>query len=105
TSGPASIDKQRFAGGGSLEVIRLSTAPYDKSRNLTRVIWTLRANARLLCACLRDPRSRRAELLFTGSPPFMLYFAVLAKLARRTTLIYRISDFHPEAMIAELPTT
>ena len=45
--------------------------------------------------------SYKAELLFTGAPPFFLYFAVLAKLIRRVRLTYRITDFYPEVLIAE----
>ena len=40
-------------------------------------------------------------MLFTGAPPFFLYFAVLAKLIRRVRLTYRVTDFYPEVLIAE----
>ena len=57
--------------------------------------------ARLLWEVVRRRNSYRAELLFTGAPPFFLYFAVLAKLLRRVRLTYRITDFYPEVLIAE----
>src|SRR5215510_13710634 len=59
TSGPPSVEKRSFEGGGSLEIRRLAAAKYDKSSNSERLIWTLRANLRLLWAVIRDPRSRK----------------------------------------------
>ena len=50
---------------------------------------------------VRRREAYKAELLFTGAPPFFLYFAVLAKLIRRVRLTYRITDFYPEVLIAE----
>ena len=45
---------------------------------------------------------RRADaVLFTGSPPLMLHFIAPLNLIIRTKLIYRITDFHPECLIAE----
>src|SRR5206468_3369941 len=64
--------------------------------------WTVRTNIRLVLEVIRDPRSRRAELIFTGAPPFMLFFAFLVKVTRRARLVYRITDFYPEVLIAEL---
>ena len=51
---------------------------------------------------MRDPASHRADVLFTGAPPFMLFFAVPLKFLRKVCLIYRITDFYPEVIIAEL---
>jgi hypothetical protein len=53
-------------------------------------------------AVIRDARSHRAEVVFTGAPPFMVFFIFLAKLIRRARLVYRITDFYPEILIAEL---
>jgi hypothetical protein len=64
-------------------------------------MWTLRANARLLWELVRRREAQRADLLFTGAPPFFLYFAVAARLLRRMRLTYRITDFYPEVLIAE----
>jgi hypothetical protein len=45
---------------------------------------------------------RRADaVLFTGSPPLLLHFMAPLNLIIRTKLIYRITDFHPECLIAE----
>jgi hypothetical protein len=45
---------------------------------------------------------RRADaVLFTGSPPLMLHFIAPLNLIIRKKLIYRITDFHPECLIAE----
>ena len=40
-------------------------------------------------------------VLFTGSPPLMLHFIAPLNLLLRKKLIYRITDFHPECLIAE----
>jgi hypothetical protein len=88
-------------GGGALETVRLSAAAYDKTRFAERLLWTWAVCARLLWEVVRRRDSYKAELLFTGAPPFFLYFAVLAKLLRRVRLTYRITDFYPEVLIAE----
>jgi hypothetical protein len=100
TSG--TVRRTSFAlGRGALETVRLPAASYDKSRIAKRLVWTLSVGARLLWEVVRRRDSYRAELLFTGAPPFFLYFAVLAKLIRRARLTYRITDFYPEVLIAE----
>jgi hypothetical protein len=100
TSG--AVRRTNFAlGRGALETVRLPAASYDKSRITNRLVWTLSVCVRLLCEVVRRRDSYRAELLFTGAPPFFLYFAVLAKLLRRARLTYRITDFYPEVLIAE----
>ncbi len=100
TSG--TVRRTSFAlGSGALETVRLPAASYDKSRVADRLVWTLSVCARLLWEVVRRRDSYRAELLFTGAPPFFLYFAVLAKLIRRVRLTYRITDFYPEVLIAE----
>src|SRR5262249_37526290 len=43
-----------------------------------------------------------ADILFTGSPPFMLFFVCPLKWIRGARLIYRTTDFYPEVIIAEL---
>jgi len=102
TSGADEKSRELFAGGGVLEVKRLAARRYNKSRLLSRLIWSIRTNFELIWEVIRDPRSRGSEVLFTGAPPFMLYFALLAKWLRRARLIYRITDFYPEVLIAAL---
>ncbi|MGE0257750.1 MAG: hypothetical protein AB7H71_07920 [Alphaproteobacteria bacterium] len=88
-------------GSGTLETVHLPAVSYDKSRVADRVVWTLSVCARLLSEVVGRRDAYKAELLFTGAPPFFLYFAILAKLARRVRLTYRITDFYPEVLIAE----
>src|SRR5262249_28043809 len=57
---------------------------------------------KILYEVIRDSRSWDAELIFTGAPPFMLFFAMAIKVIRNTRLVYRITDFYPEVLIAEL---
>jgi hypothetical protein len=103
TSGAASVTEERFQSGGSLRITRIATSSYDKSNNLRRLLWTLRTNLRLISEVIVNPRSVRAEVLFTGSPPFMLPFSFIAKVIRRAKLTYRITDFFPEVIAANSP--
>jgi hypothetical protein len=105
TSGTGGISQQQFAGGGLLKIIRIRASSYDKSRNVKRLMWTLRTNLRLIFEVVRNPRSRRAELVFTGSPPFMLLFSFAAKLLRGANLTYRITDVFPEVITADTGKT
>lgn len=87
---------------GRLRILRLRASPYDRSNFLVRSWWTLKTNLRIIWA-LRKELHRADEIKFTGSPPFMLH--VLAPLNRwflRKKLTYRITDFHPESLIATL---
>jgi hypothetical protein len=46
-------------------------------------------------------RLRSADgILFTGSPPFLIHLLVPLKWLWKGRLIYRITDFHPECLIA-----
>jgi hypothetical protein len=49
---------------------------------------------------MRDMRNCR-EILFTGSPPFMLHVVAPLNIFLRKRLVYRISDFFPECMLLE----
>jgi len=102
TSGARETARETSALGGVLEVTRLPARRYNKSGLVSRLIWSLRTNFRLIWQVIRDPRSRGAEILFTGSPPFMLFFAMAAKWLRGARLIYRVTDFYPEVLIAAL---
>jgi hypothetical protein len=102
TSGVGGTSREAFPGAGSLEVTRIAAGRYDKARYLTRLLWSARINLRLIRHVVRDPASRGADILFTGAPPFMLFFAVVAKYLRGARLIYRITDFYPEVIIAAL---
>jgi hypothetical protein len=102
TSGKSETVSEEFACGGSLEVKRVATSTYDKTKYVRRLIWILKSNFRLIRTVVCDFRARGSEILFTGAPPFMLYFAVIAKYMLGARLIYRITDFYPEVVLAEL---
>ena len=86
-------------GKGTLTEIRLQTRPVPRASLAGRLWWTIAANLRLLAAAFG--RLRAADgILFTGSPPFLIHFLVPLKFLWRGRLIYRITDFHPECLIA-----
>lgn len=88
-------------GRGRLTVVRLGARTYDRADFFTRALWTIGTNLRLVAAAL--PAIRRAdEVLFTGSPPFLVHLLVPLNLLLRRRFVYRITDFHPECLIAEL---
>jgi hypothetical protein len=89
-------------GSGSLRVVRLAAKVYDRTNVRTRAAWTLRTNLSLLRHAFRDLRLCK-EILFTGSPPFMLHFVAPLNLALRKKLTYRITDLFPECLMAEYP--
>lgn len=88
-------------GEGRLRVVRVFAPAYDRANFRRRLLWTLRTNLRLLRRTA--PFAHDAdETIFTGSPPFLLHFIVPANRFRRRRLTYRITDFHPECLMAEL---
>lgn len=91
-------------GAGSLTIRRIRIAQYDRSALLRRSIWTLRANLALVRAAIKVLRGAD-EVHFTGSPPYLIHFILpVAKLFGVRTR-YRITDFHPECLIAALNRT
>ena len=100
TSGPSNRQATEPVGDGSLDVLRIHRHTYKKQKFLARLVWTVVSNILLLSAAF--PAMRRADaVLFTGSPPLMLHFIAPLNLVLRKQLIYRITDFHPECLIAE----
>ena len=89
-------------GSGSLKVVRLAAKVYDRTNVRARAAWTLRANLSLLRHAFNDLRLCK-EILFTGSPPFMLHFVAPLNLFLRKKLTYRVTDFFPECLMAEYP--
>ncbi|MGH7137783.1 MAG: hypothetical protein ACREHD_18700 [Pirellulales bacterium] len=85
---------------GRLTVLRFQAETYDRGNLRKRAWWTVRLNLRLLWQ-LRKELRRADEVLFTGSPPFLLHFLAPLNLLLRKRLTYRITDFHPECLIAE----
>src|SRR6266478_1058455 len=100
TSGPSNRQAAEVVGDGSLEVLRIHRRTYKKQKFLARLIWTVVSNILLLNAAFRAMR-RSDAILFTGSPPLMVHFIAPLNLLLRKRLFYRITDFHPECLIAE----
>jgi hypothetical protein len=100
TTETSSTIRELCPGNCSFEIRRLNAKQYDKKGMIARLAWSIKTNYKLCLEVIRDPRSRNAEVLFTGSPPFMLFFAVFLKWLRHARLIYRITDFYPEVLIA-----
>lgn len=98
TSARGSRTDERI-GEGSLTTIRLAAPAYEKQRFIARMIWTVRTNTRLVAALWRHMREAD-EVLFTGSPPLLLHWLAPLNLLLRKRLTYRITDFHPECLIA-----
>jgi hypothetical protein len=100
TSGEPRRETAKPIGEGTLEVIRVRRPSYEKQKLADRLIWTIVSNLLLVKAAFGAMR-RADAVLFTGSPPLMLHFVAPLNLVIRTKLIYRITDFHPECLIAE----
>ena len=89
----------RTSGKGTLTEIRLSARPVPRGSLLGRMLWTIATNLRLILAAF-GPLRAADGILFTGSPPFLIHLLVPLRLLWRGRLIYRITDFHPECLIA-----
>jgi hypothetical protein len=88
-------------GAGRLRIVRLPATLYDRANFRRRALWTLRTNLALVWR-LRREIARADEVLFTGSPPFLVHLLVPLNLLLRRRLTYRITDFHPECLMAEM---
>ncbi|MEN9580623.1 MAG: hypothetical protein RJA70_3632 [Pseudomonadota bacterium] len=100
TRGQSTTQTEAF-GDGHLTTVRLHSANVPKSNLKARALWTLTANFKLVRAALSyAPGAER--ILFTGSPPFLEYALVPLQPWLRARLVFRIADFHPECLIAEL---
>jgi hypothetical protein len=100
TSGTSRQEAAGPIGEGTLEIIRVRRPTYERQRLGQRLIWTIVSNLLLVKAVFGSMR-RADAVLFTGSPPLMLHFVAPLSLIIRAKLIYRITDFHPECLIAE----
>jgi hypothetical protein len=67
---------------------------------MRRALWTALTNTRLLWRVRQELR-RTDAILFTGSPPLLIHWLGPLNLVLRRKLIYRITDFHPECLIAQ----
>jgi hypothetical protein len=84
---------------GHLRIIKLPAKPYEKTNFRTRILWTIRTNTRMVFGLWRELRSCD-EILFTGSPPLLLHWIAPINVLLRKPLRYRITDFHPECLMA-----
>jgi len=100
TRGKNQTAREDFPSGGRLVVRRIHAEPVDKSNYAARLLWTVRTDLRLIREYRRARPRKGSELVITGSPPFMLFFALPAKILRGARLRYRITDFYPEVLIA-----
>ena len=97
-SGPGSKRRKQM-GQGSLHEVRLAARPVPRASMLKRLLWTLSTDIRLVAAAF-GPMRRADGILFTGSPPFLIHLLAPLRRLWRGRLIYRITDFHPECLIA-----
>lgn len=100
-SSTAGSIEEETPGTGRLRIVRLKAPIYDRANLRARALWTLRTNLGILRAVRRELR-QADEVVFTGSPPFMIHLLVPANLLWGKHLTYRITDFHPECLMAEL---
>ncbi|HYG61290.1 MAG TPA: hypothetical protein VEL74_01805 [Thermoanaerobaculia bacterium] len=100
-SSTAGSVEEESAGAGRLRIVRLHAPTYDRADFKTRALWTARTNLALVRRLRREIR-QADEVLFTGSPPFLIHLLVPLNLLFRKRLTYRITDFHPECLMAEI---
>jgi len=99
SSEPASATREE-RGQGSLVEMRLHAQPVPRGSNVKRLAWTIWTNLRLVLTAFGALRGADG-ILFTGSPPFLIHLLAPLRIFWRGRLIYRITDFHPECLIAE----
>jgi hypothetical protein len=98
-SSTAASIRQETIAAGSLTEIRLAARPVPRGSQVARLLWTIWTNLRLVFGAFG--RLRAADgILFTGSPPFLIHLLVPLKPFLKGKLVYRITDFHPECLIA-----
>jgi hypothetical protein len=86
-------------GKGHLRILKFLAKPYEKNNFKSRIFWTLRVNTAIVIGLWSELRSCK-EIRFTGSPPLLLHWLAPLNLFLRKQLVYRITDFHPECLIA-----
>lgn len=91
--------RQAAIGMGSLTEIRLGARPVPRGSLVVRLAWTIWTNLRLLVAAFGSLRAADG-ILFTGSPPFLIHLLAPLRFLWKGRLVYRITDFHPECLIA-----
>lgn len=100
-SSTAASEESEAVGAGHVRTRRLFRPTYDRADWFNRAVWTIRANLVLLWGARHELR-RADELRFTGSPPYLLHFVAPLSLLLGLRTRYRITDFHPECMMAAM---
>jgi hypothetical protein len=100
SSAADSVEEER-PGSGRLRIVRRRATVYDRADFRTRALWTARTDLGLVWRLRRELRAAD-EILFTGSPPFLIQLLVPLNLLLGKRLTYRITDFHPECLMAEM---
>ncbi len=97
----ASVEARRV-GAGSLTLVRLAATKVEKSAGVARrALWAFGQTWKLARKTAQERRGQRSEIIVTGSPPFLAYLLIVANmLLWRDTLVYRITDFYPETLLA-----
>lgn len=98
-SSTARSARHEQVGAGSLEEVRLLASPVPRGSLISRLVWTIWTDLRLVLGALGTLR-RADGILFTGSPPFLIHLLAPLKFLWRGRVVYRITDFHPECLIA-----
>ena len=98
-SSTASSVKHEAVAAGTLTELRLAARPVPRDSLIGRLLWTIRTDFRLLFAAFRSLCAADG-IVFTGSPPFLVHLLTPLKPLWRGRLIYRITDFYPECLIA-----
>ena len=91
-------------GKGRLREIRIVASIYDKTSLARRLLWTAQINTRLIWRIRRQLQAADT-ILFTGSPPYLLHWIAPINVLLRKKLVYRITDFHPECLMAQRQST
>jgi hypothetical protein len=90
---------ETHVGEGTLTEIRLAARPVPRGSLVMRLLWTLWTDLRLVMSAF-GPLRKAEGILFTGSPPFLIHLLAPLRPLWRGRLVYRITDFHPECLIA-----
>lgn len=100
--GDANSSETHSQGPGTLTRTRIHAPANPKHSYLMRAFWTLRVNVLLVLATGNAIKGwKKCDIVVTGSPPFLSYIFVVLNLAIwRRRLIYRITDFYPETILA-----
>jgi len=84
---------------GCLCIVKIKVRPCDKINIARRVFWAIEVNAILILKAFKFLKQAE-KIIFTGSPPLLIHFLVPLNFIFRKQLIYRITDFHPECLMA-----